>query len=188
MEYLRSRIEVAAEQGDISLLVNLIRESGDQFDVNAQAPPRLGRYTLLHCALFRWVNGILRTENRSNLVRLLCAHGANVNAADTMFGCTPLHYASMVGNTQVVAILLRAGAVVDARDIALYTPLMFAAWAAHPATIKLLLEAGADPALQERLGRTARRVAERYNQRAAVEALDSWAVRARGAGLSDANQ
>ena len=59
---------------------------------------------------------------------------------------------------------------------------MFAAADGHPATIKLLLEAGADPALQDKHGWTARRFAELWNKPAAVEALDSWAVRARGGG------
>ena len=102
----------------------------------------------------------------------LLQDGANVNAAG-VGGWTPLHWASMCGRTQVVPILLRAGAVVDARGNSyLWTPLMLAAMHGHAAIIKLLLEAGAVPC----------RCAELLNHPAAVEALDSWAVRARGGG------
>ena len=112
-------------------------------------------------------------------VERLLQDGANVHTVNTL-GWTPLHYASANGRTQVVPILLRAGAVVDARTTGLCTPLMSTAVHGHPATIKLLLEAGADPALEDRGGETARDLAEAYDQTAAVEALDAWAVRARG--------
>ena len=173
MEYLRSRIEVAAEQGDISLLVNLIRESGDQFDVNAQAPPRYGRYTLLHCALFRWVNGILRTENRSNLVRLLCAHGANVNAVGKCEGglaCTPLHYCV---HAEEAEILLDYGADIDFREESSgFTPLMNCLYRNLP-LVRLLVRRGADTGGWRRVGRVNRAVTDFLE---GVEAAGSYAA------------
>ena len=50
-------------------------------------------------------------EDRSDLVRLLIRHGANVNQPMTSYTqMTPLHYAEFVGETSV---LLEAGADID---------------------------------------------------------------------------
>ena len=71
------------------------------------------------------------------------------------FGETPLHAAAAAGDTQTVGLLLDHGAELDARDANFNgTPLGFAAVTSgeHPelnsdwvATVRLLLEAGADP-------------------------------------------
>ncbi len=96
--------------------------------------------------------------DRDNLeiVKLLLAHKADLNVRNT-YSQTPLHYAAHVGKSNVVELLIRRGANVNATtmpfDLAcgsgeeqgpqLNTPLHFAAAAGNPATIKALLAEGA---------------------------------------------
>ncbi|GIL85127.1 hypothetical protein Vretimale_9982 [Volvox reticuliferus] len=67
---------------------------------------------------------------------------------------TPLHLAAERGNAGVVAQLLAAGSVVDARDTAGSTALFLASEAGHTAAVERLLAAGADPSLSNAAGET----------------------------------
>ncbi|MBU0514598.1 MAG: ankyrin repeat domain-containing protein [Proteobacteria bacterium] len=62
--------------------------------------------TLLHLAV---------KQARPELVRLLLAHGAFINA-QTRFGATPLHYAAYFGRPHIARILIRRGANRYAQD------------------------------------------------------------------------
>ena len=104
--------------------------------------------------------------------RLLQA-GAHANATEKTGWCA-LHRASLHGGTQVVPILLRYNAEVNARTTFRRTALMFAAMGGHTDIMMLLLKAGADPALEDREKFTARRHAEARKQSAAVEVLNPW--------------
>jgi ankyrin repeat protein len=75
---------------------------------------------------------------------------ADVNAA-AKDGWTALHAAAVFDHPEVVACLLTAGAVVDARDSDGFTPLLNAA-NASAAVISMLLEAGADPDARAAIG------------------------------------
>ncbi|MGO8693737.1 MAG: ankyrin repeat domain-containing protein [Rectinemataceae bacterium] len=72
--------------------------------------------------------------------------GADVNARDPANGWTPLMYAARYNqNPEVLNVLLKAGAKVDARADDGSTPLMCAALInANPEVISALLKAGAD--------------------------------------------
>jgi ankyrin repeat protein len=69
-----------------------------------------------------------------------------VNALDD-HKATPLHYASgdTGGNTQVIALLLKAGANLEAKDADGDTPLSWAAESGHVEAVRFLLQAGAKP-------------------------------------------
>jgi uncharacterized protein len=73
-------------------------------------------------------------------VRLI-ERGAPINKS----GWTPLHYAASGPNAKVVALLLDAGAFVDAEAPNRNTPLMMAARYGTEDSVKLLLARGADP-------------------------------------------
>jgi ankyrin repeat protein len=73
----------------------------------------------------------------------LVARDADVNKT----GWTPLHYAATGGHVEIVQLLLEHHAYVDAESPNGSTPLMLAAMYANAATVKLLLESGADPGL-----------------------------------------
>jgi uncharacterized protein len=90
-------------------------------------------------------------NGQAALAQLLIGRGADVNKP----GWAPLHYASTHGHLDVMHMLLENHAYIDAASPNGSTPLMMAALYGTPAAVKLLLEAGADPTLQNVLGLTA---------------------------------
>ncbi|MFH8342949.1 ankyrin repeat domain-containing protein [Streptomyces sp. AM6-12] len=95
-------------------------------------------------------------------LRMLLAGGADVGAADDA-GWTPLHFAAQAQDPSAVEVLLAAGAAVDAADRHGDTPLWRAVFCSQGegATIRLLLEAGADPDRGNGHGVSPRALAER---------------------------
>lgn len=78
-------------------------------------------------------------------VRALLRDGADVNAAQGD-GMTALHWAARRGQSELVEVLLYAGAKLDAGTrIGRYTPLHIAAREGRTSVVRVLLEAGADP-------------------------------------------
>ena len=65
------------------------------------------------------------------------------------------HYAAAAGDNAIVRILLDRYAYIDAESPTRITPLMFAAREGQDATVKLLLEEGADATLKSAHGWTA---------------------------------
>jgi ankyrin repeat protein len=61
----------------------------------------------------------------AEMAKLLIARGADVNAT-SYYRCSPLHFAAGLGAVDVVEVLLRQGARVDARDSSDDTPLHWA--------------------------------------------------------------
>ncbi|KAG1690399.1 hypothetical protein DVH05_028187 [Phytophthora capsici] len=86
-----------------------------------------------HAACQRVLAGVDGTEAKRNLVTASCA-------AD---GLTALHHACAGGNSSVVELLLQIGAVVDADDVAMQTPLHVACANSHVDCARLLLRAEA---------------------------------------------
>ena len=79
-------------------------------------------------------------------VRSLLKEGADPNSVQGD-GLTALHLAAQTGNLEVVRVLLRAGARVDAQTrIGAHTPLHLASQGAHSDVVKALLSAHADVA------------------------------------------
>lgn len=95
-----------------------------------------------------------------DLVRKLIARDADVNKP----GWAPLHYAATNGHLAIVRMLLDHHAYIDAESPNGTTPLMMAAHYGTPETVKLLLEAGADPLLKNSIGLTALDFAQRANR------------------------
>ena len=92
----------------------------------------------------------------ATLKELLTADPALINARDKD-GSTPLHCATWKGQQEVVALLIKAGADVNAHNENGHwgtTPLHAAAHANQAAIAQLLIEAGADVKAQDREGRT----------------------------------
>jgi ankyrin repeat protein len=118
----------------------------DGADVNA----RNDGYTALHVAL---------AEGASpEVVKILLENGADPNAANfgdgLIEGNTPLHQACYNRENPVIAMLLDAGADINARN-GTHTPLMAAMEFPSLEKITLLLDRGADISARGYLGRTA---------------------------------
>jgi ankyrin repeat protein len=96
---------------------------------------------------------LMLAANANDLVsaNLLIEAGASVNRPNW----TPLHYAASKGHTAMMRLLIDNDAYIDAESPNGTTPLMMAAYYASPIAVKLMLEEGADPNLQNQDGRTA---------------------------------
>lgn len=82
-------------------------------------------------------------------IRVLIAAGSPVNFADDPYGLSPLHLAARSGYPAAIATLLAADAEIDAVDQSNTTPLAEAALTQNPHSVKLLLDAGANPGIAD---------------------------------------
>ena len=94
------------------------------------------------------------------LCQVLIKKGADVNKP----GWAPLHYAATNGHTDIMRLLLEENAYIDAASPNGTTPLMMAAQYSDVSSVKLLLEAGADPLLRNALGLSALDFANRASR------------------------
>ena len=96
---------------------------------------------------------LMLAANANDLVsaNLLIEAGASINRPNW----TPLHYAASKGHTAMMRLLIDNDAYIDAESPNGTTPLMMAAYYASPIAVKLMLEEGADPNLQNQDGQTA---------------------------------
>ena len=98
----------------------------------APSPSEIAAYTGLHKATA--AGGVTATQK-------LIASGAELNARDSN-GRTPFHVAAFVHKTEILALLAKAGADVNALDADLYDAVTIAAVADDVATLKAALAAG----------------------------------------------
>ena len=93
-------------------------------------------------------------QGHVNMVKLLLAHGADVNAQDSG-GNTALTDALTFGETENVRLLLAHGADIHLTSSDNGTALMAAAISCHPALVQLLLDKGMDVNAKMKDGTTA---------------------------------
>lgn len=70
-------------------------------------------------------------------------HRADVNKSDQFFW-TPLHHAAHAGHVEIVELLLKVGAPIDAQALNRGTPLMRAIESSRSSCVDFLIKAGAD--------------------------------------------
>lgn len=104
------------------------------------------------------------------LCEQLIARDADINKP----GWTPLHYAATGGHEEVIGLLLKHHAYIDAESPNQSTPLMMAAMYGSTAAVRRLLEAGADPRIKNALGYDARDFARQGQRPDAVALLDKF--------------
>ena len=117
---------------------------------------------------------IAALNGSSDLAQVLITKGADVNKT----GWAPLHYEATRGHLQMITLLVDNYAYIDAASPNGTTPLMMAAFYGTPQSVKLLLDAGADPLIKNDQSLTAIDFAQR-NSRADSAELISASVRAK---------
>ncbi len=168
---LENAVADAAENGDIALIKQLLKEGAEvnkpQGDgmtalhwaaergnselaevliyagANPMAGTRIGQYKPLHLAA---------KKGNADIIKIILDTGIDPNIKTANSGSTALHLASASGNIESVTSLLLAGAQTNARENAWgQTPLIFAAAANHFGVMHALLDAGADSALSSNI-------------------------------------
>ncbi|MCF6283611.1 MAG: ankyrin repeat domain-containing protein [Candidatus Hydrogenedentes bacterium] len=91
------------------------------------------------------------TKGNGDAVRLLLAHGANVNGRDVN-GCTPLMTCTYLDDTHMAGLLLEHGADPNATDLLGNSPMIEAIDEPDVRMVELLLSKNADPNIQHALG------------------------------------
>jgi ankyrin repeat protein len=103
-----------------------------------------------------YYNNIARAAEANDVakVRALLSSGNSVNETEADSQRTGLHTAAINGNLQIAAILIKAGARIDARDNLGNTPLIYAADHGHIEMAKLLIDVGAQVDADNKNGMT----------------------------------
>jgi ankyrin repeat protein len=112
------------------------------------------------------------------LKELLAGDPSLIDARDKD-GSTPLHCATGKGRQEVVALLIKSGADVNAQNTNDHwgtTPLHAAAHANQAAIAQLLIEHGADTKAQDREGRTPMFHTTFHKAKAVAKVLDKYAT------------
>lgn len=152
------------EKGQTALYVALRAESYDAADVLA-AHPKLDVDAVNEAGETALMMAALR--GRIDLCKRLMDRGAALDRE----GWTPLHYAASGGGEKVTALLLAAGARIDARAPNGATPLMMAVRFDTEATVDLLLARGASLTARSNVGLTAADHAEQVGRAYLVKRL-----------------
>jgi len=152
MMTLQEELFKAVENGDIARVKELLKMGSSSKDIEGVVKARDGLgNTLLHIAAYKGYKEIVATLlDYASSYRL-----SWVNEKEYVFNDTPLHKASINGHADVVELLLKHGAYVNATSFYGSTPLHYAAYNGHANVVKLLLESCADPSAKNNKGETA---------------------------------
>ncbi|KAF8771011.1 Serine/threonine-protein phosphatase 6 like protein [Argiope bruennichi] len=102
---------------------------------------------------------------------LINKKNADVNAVTAIDNATPLHWAASEGAIEVVKILLKKKAKINARSVDGYTPLHLAVYSGHITVVKLLIESGANVNIADYKNRTAIELAVAHGKLEIVKML-----------------
>ncbi|XP_022081249.1 ankyrin repeat domain-containing protein 53-like [Acanthaster planci] len=142
-----TELTTAVKKGDLSSVrrvFSLLTSEEAENAVRYQTPET--RETLLFCAC---VTGQLETA------RFLLAMGRDQRDVCTAWGAVPLHAAAERCHEDIVRLLLKNGADMNAQTSYGDTPLHLAAFRGHYTTVRCLVEAGCDLHIVNSKGKTA---------------------------------
>lgn len=132
----------AVEDGDVAEVTKLLREG--------VSPDTRRRGTDGTPAIV-----IAAQEGHFAVMKLLLDNNANPNLADRLRGQTALMHRAVVGDTNMIQLLLSYGADSNRADIGQETALMKAVRGRKFKAAQALIEGGADPNVQDLTGKTA---------------------------------
>lgn len=135
----QSSVYVAAANG-FHLVLTLLLEGGANVNEVAQ-----DGFSPMHVAC---------ENNHDRVVKILLKYGARMDVV-AHNGCTPLHLAAKQGHSEVIAVLLSSRVKCDfpVRN-SNTTALLLACMAGHSTVVEQLLDAGADPQVEDLNGNT----------------------------------
>jgi Zn-dependent protease with chaperone function len=130
----------AVVQGDL-IKVNELLQEGVELDTQD-----FDGWTALHWAV---------QDSNVDVTQAILGAGANPNIEDDYYGGVPLMTAASNGDTEIVTLLLQAGADINHQDYDGWTPLMYAVSNGQIDTVQALLAAGASTEHQDYSNSTA---------------------------------
>ena len=113
-------------------------------------------------------------NNNADVCRSLLRAGCKKNATDNLQR-TPLHLAALGNSPNCVRVLIKAKAKKNPRDRSMNTPIMTASSYNSIDAILLLCKMGCNPTLKNRIGETAKSIADRFGNILCKEAIDRYA-------------
>ncbi len=135
------------------------------FGANPAIAGRHGQFPI-HAAIIADSEGIAQ-----RLVKAMVDGGHKMDDAKDSSGWTPLHYAASRDNAQFAAMVLAAGADVNAKAGGGETPLHIAARTGKASALQALLVNGADISVQNERGQTALDIAVEFKRADFIQAL-----------------
>lgn len=139
-------LSLAVEHGNLEMAQYLLSKGVDPSAVRED-----GAYSLEFAVQYGFYD----------IAELLIEHGADVNYSnEANANCSLLHTAAM-SSTNLTRLLVEHGAQVNVQTTQGDTPLMYAVESGKPATVAVLLQAGADASISNKDGKTARELAEK---------------------------
>lgn len=155
----KTALMLACQSGHVEATIRLL-------DEGAELSAGEGASSPLHWAV---------DSNSVNIVKRLIEYDCDVNHVDETTTWTPMfRLASVTGNAEVGAELIRNGADVNIPDSEGKNALMQATINNHHALVKILLEAGAKPDKKNNLGRSARDMALAFDKLLVVQHFKNY--------------
>ncbi len=154
------RLVQAVRDNKLSTVTELLDQGVDSNSTDSDLAD--ARTALYHAAVFGY----------SDIAKKLLDKGAKVDLGAPATRQTPLMIASFNENRDLVLLLLKAGAQVNAQDPAGDTPLTQAARRGNAELLGILIDAGADVEMRTGEGLTALCLARQSNFTAAMKVLE----------------
>ena len=164
-EHQDSALKIAIRIGNIEIVTALL-----DADANVNSPNANGDTPLCIASSF----GIIGDKTaRLEILQALINKGAQVNLANQKDGMNPLSIAAENGHTEVVEVLLKNEANIEARNDknSNFTPLHYAAENGHAKVVEVLLKNGAPVDFSDKYDNTPLHFAARNGHTEIVKAL-----------------